>query len=105
MNILGIGTMELLFILLVTFIVLGPEQMTKTARMLGKIILEIRQLADELPKLAIDDEPDQPDHPPNFLGHEPRDTGKSETPGEDNPIEFEPGEAKAVNNNEETKGA
>ena len=55
MNILGMGTMEVLVVLVVGFIVLGPQRMVEAARVLGKASRELRRMAEELPGLTLDD--------------------------------------------------
>ena len=44
MSFLGMGTMEILIILLVAFIFLGPERMVDAARTLGKWTGELRRM-------------------------------------------------------------
>lgn len=44
MSFLGMGTMEILIILLVAFIFLGPERMAEAARTLGKWTGELRRM-------------------------------------------------------------
>src|SRR5437868_4036446 len=44
----GIGTGELLLLLLISLIVLGPERMPKLARDLGRAMAEFRRTSDEL---------------------------------------------------------
>ena len=44
MSFLGMGTMEILIILLVAFIFLGPERMADAARTLGKWTGELRRM-------------------------------------------------------------
>ncbi len=44
----GIGTGELLLLLLIALIVLGPERMPKLARDLGRALAEFRKTSDEL---------------------------------------------------------
>ncbi len=44
----GIGTGELLLLLLLALIVLGPERMPKLARDLGRALAEFRKTSDEL---------------------------------------------------------
>jgi sec-independent protein translocase protein TatB len=52
MDILGIGTNELLVILVLAAIVLGPERLARTAREIGKFIRSLKNyfgsLSDEL---------------------------------------------------------
>ncbi|MDP6064416.1 MAG: twin-arginine translocase TatA/TatE family subunit [SAR202 cluster bacterium] len=56
MNFLGMGSMEIVVVLLVAFIVLGPKRMTKAARMLGKATREVGRMAESLPKMMLDEE-------------------------------------------------
>jgi sec-independent protein translocase protein TatA len=44
----GIGTGELMLLLLIALIVLGPERMPKLARDLGRALAEFRKTSDEL---------------------------------------------------------
>ena len=44
----GIGTGELLLLLVISLIVLGPERMPKLARDLGRAMAEFRKTSDEL---------------------------------------------------------
>ena len=54
MNFLGMGPMEVLIVLLVAFIFLGPERMVDAARMLGKATRELSRMPAELPRLDLD---------------------------------------------------
>jgi sec-independent protein translocase protein TatB len=56
MNILGVGTMELVFILIIALVVLGPAKAIDMARDLGKTIRFIQNGVSNLPKL-IEEEP------------------------------------------------
>lgn len=55
MNFLGMGPLELLVIAVLAFIVLGPERMVDAGRMLGRAAREVKRLADDMPKLSLDD--------------------------------------------------
>lgn len=44
----GIGPEELVLILIIALIVLGPERMPKVARDLGRVVGELRRTSDEL---------------------------------------------------------
>ena len=48
--------MEIIIILVVAFIFLGPERMIDAARLLGKTVREGRNLASELPRLVVEDD-------------------------------------------------
>jgi Sec-independent protein translocase protein TatA len=96
MNILGMGTMEILVILLVAFIVLGPERMTSTAKLLGKATREMRRLTQELPSLTLDEEPaPSSERPSSHRAAAPRfgspDTSTAEEPAPDGhaPVPFD----------------
>ena len=56
MNFLGMGPMEVIIVLLVAFIFLGPQRMVEAAKLLGKGMNELRRLTAELPRLDLDDE-------------------------------------------------
>lgn len=60
MNIFGMGPLEILVIALVAFILLGPQRMLDAARLMGKATKEVRRMTDELPKIVLDEEQDQP---------------------------------------------
>ena len=44
----GIGTSEILIILLIALIVLGPKEIPKVARTLGRAMREFQRITDEL---------------------------------------------------------
>ena len=56
MNFIGMGTMEVLIVLLVAFIFLGPNRMVDAARFLGKIAGEARRMAAELPSVVLEED-------------------------------------------------
>ena len=57
MDFLGIGSLEVLAILLVAFLVLGPSQMAEVARSLGNFIRDVRRTTGEIPAmLAMEEE-------------------------------------------------
>ncbi len=45
---LGIGWMEILVVLLLGFLILGPDRMIESARMLGKGFRQVREATDEI---------------------------------------------------------
>lgn len=51
MDFLGIGSLEVLAILLVAFLVLGPARMAEMARSLGNFIRDVRRTTGEIPAL------------------------------------------------------
>ena len=54
-NMFGIGTSEILIILLIALIILGPKEIPKIARTLGRTMREFQRATDEL-KHTIDSE-------------------------------------------------
>ena len=54
MNFFGMGTPEILVVLLLAFLLLGPERMISAAKMLGKYAGEMRRMASEIPDLTLD---------------------------------------------------
>ena len=65
MNFFGMGTMEVLIVLLVAFIFLGPERMVDAARFLGKLAGEARRMAAELPSVVLDEDESASAETPN----------------------------------------
>ena len=73
----GIGTGELLLLLVLALIVLGPERMPRMARDIGKVVGDLRRTSDELRdeflnadkmiKSAIDVPASQPASPPGAV--------------------------------------
>ena len=68
MSFLGMGPFEIIIVLLVAFIFLGPERMAEAARTLGKWTGEIRRMGAgaraEMDDLIAEDAPRQPDRRP-----------------------------------------
>ena len=52
---MGMGTMEILVILLVSFILLGPQKMIEASRMLGKAVSQMRRIVQEIPRVDLED--------------------------------------------------
>ena len=60
------GPLEIVVVLLIAFIFLGPQRMVDAARLLGKASRELKRMSDELPRLVVDDEDsDAPQTPSN----------------------------------------
>lgn len=51
MNIFGIGITELIFVLVIALIVLGPMRMIELAKTLGASLGELRKALSDLPRL------------------------------------------------------
>ena len=43
MNIIGIGPIELVVVLVIAYLVLGPERMTSTVRSLTKVVRDLKE--------------------------------------------------------------
>lgn len=87
------GPFEIIIVLLVAFIVLGPERMADAARTLGKWTGEIRRMGAgaraEMDDLISEDAPRQADRRPA-----PADANHADTaPAEDGPVAFRGGAA------------
>ena len=51
MNLFGIGITELIFVLVIALLVLGPMRMIELAKSLGGYLAELRKALSELPRL------------------------------------------------------
>ena len=58
MNFFGIGGMEIIVILILGFIILGPRQLTNVAKGLGRTISELRNAMGQFTRLVDEDEDD-----------------------------------------------
>ena len=95
MSFLSMGPFEIIIVLLVAFIFLGPERMADAARTLGKWTGEMRRMGAgvraEMDDLIAEDAPRQPDRRPA-----PADAHDAETaPAEDGPVAFRGGGSNA----------
>ena len=106
MTFLGMGPLEVMIILVVAFIVLGPQRMMDAARLLGKATREVRRMSQGLTD-AIDETMEEPRvHRPG--GHAARDgKGGTETDGGEAspPASGEPGRSPSDGGREERKGS
>ena len=88
MNLLGMGPLEIVAILLVAFIFLGPGRMAEAARLLGKMVGDLRRMSAELPKMVLEE--DAPvvrradARPPATPGD-----GESDTEEKDGPVAYQ----------------
>ena len=63
---LNIGTPELLVIIVIALLVVGPERLPSLARQIGRGLREFRKMQDDVKdmvKLDLDDTPDRPEAP------------------------------------------
>lgn len=51
MNFMGIGPLELLLILAIALVVLGPGRVVDTGRKLGRFVGQVRKVTSDLPSL------------------------------------------------------
>lgn len=108
----GIGTGELLLLLIIALIVLGPERMPKLARDLGRAMAEFRRTSDELRDEFLNaDKYLAPEPPPAAIAPPatPQDVGATAPaadqpapPGPPDPAETEAAVATGVPEPEET---
>ena len=57
MNLFGVGALEILIILMVAFIVLGPDRLIGVARKLGTSMRELRNTTSEFSRILEEDQP------------------------------------------------
>ena len=92
MSFLGAGPMEILLILLVAFIFLGPERMVDAARLMGKAVREMRRMTAELSEVVVNaDDTNSPEAPivhrrgPSRAEHGPNRQPTTSPQGEETP--------------------
>ena len=51
MNFFGVGILEMVFIMVVALLVLGPSRMVEVSRTLGKYVRELQRATSEIPRL------------------------------------------------------
>ena len=93
---MGMGSLEVLVILLIAFIFLGPQKMIEAARSLGKLVGQAKNMAADIPHLDLED------IDPQKIVHELKTVDKDQTSGDnkvtkavdndgaDTPIPFKP---------------
>ena len=93
---MGMGSLEVLVILLIAFIFLGPQKMIEAARSLGKLVGQAKNMAADIPHLDLED------IDPQKIVHELKNVDKDQTSGDnrvtkavdndgaDTPIPFKP---------------
>ena len=59
MNLFGIGITELIFVLVIALLILGPMRMIELAKSLGGYLAELRKALSELPRLMEVEKPEQ----------------------------------------------
>ena len=93
MSFLGMGPFEIIIVLLVAFIFLGPERMAEAARTLGKWTGEIRRMGAgaraEMDDLIAEDAPRQPERRPAAADANHAETAQAD----DGPVAFRGGAA------------
>ena len=100
MNIIGMGPLEVLVILLLAFILLGPQKMVDGARLLGRAYREVRRMSADLPAMVLEDDPSRTERRPSEdasrgVGDDrSADEGDGESVGEEaaaeDPVAFQP---------------
>ena len=73
---MGMGSLEVLVILLIAFIFLGPQKMIEAARSLGKLVGQAKNMAADIPHLDLED------IDPQKIVHELKTVDKAQTSGD-----------------------
>ena len=81
MNILGIDPLEVLIILLIAYLVLGPARMLDIARSLSSFVQEVRRTTSELPDLLALEEASKNPPPEREEGQKAKPTGSDSEEG------------------------
>ncbi|HEY6957508.1 MAG TPA: twin-arginine translocase TatA/TatE family subunit [Candidatus Limnocylindria bacterium] len=94
----GIGPEELMVILILALLVLGPERLPKVARDLGKIVGELRRTSDELRDEFLNADkyinPETPAIPATTAAQPPASESTAAGPTDENPFDREMREAR-----------
>ena len=104
MNIMGVGGLELVVVLVVALLVLGPTRVAEHGRTLGKLIGELRRASEGIPavfenllderKTQTEEEEEEEDSPPSpppgSLPQPRRQSPRREPSQQDNPPPEEP---------------
>lgn len=92
MSFLGMGPMEIMLILLLAFIFLGPERMVDAAKAVGRLVREGRKLASELPQVVLEEDDIKiVNSPGNSRPPQPTEDAGEKTPTEeDGPVAHKP---------------
>ena len=91
----ALGMQELLVMLVMALMVVGPKQLPDIAKSLGRGLAEFTRTADEFQRTLLADV--SPETSPRILSNSPRSTGRAlgieraEEPVEDAPETLEPG--------------
>ena len=93
---LGMGSMEILVILLISFLLLGPQKMISGARMLGDLLADAKRFAQQIPHIDVDntkfgESKENTDFDVDHVGFQSDSDTKAESP-----IAFEPRRRKNV---------
>ena len=94
MEFLGIGPLELLLILAVGFLVLGPGRMAQAGRTVGRWVRDLRRASRALPEMMEElapEEPPAPKEPPPPSGTQPWQAAQGGTPDPQETREAGPG--------------
>ncbi|MDP6100216.1 MAG: twin-arginine translocase TatA/TatE family subunit [Dehalococcoidia bacterium] len=62
---MGIGPPELLVVMVIALLILGPQRLARTARSAGKMVREMKEMGGEFTRALLDEAEDKPkDHRP-----------------------------------------
>lgn len=61
MDFLGIGPPELLVVMVIALLILGPQRLARTARSAGKMVREMREMGGEFTRTLMDEAEDDPE--------------------------------------------
>ena len=76
MNLFGIGPMEILLILVVALIILGPEKVPEVGRKVGRVVRALRKVTSDF-SAQVSKEMKENNHPPAQRRKNNTQTGKS----------------------------
>jgi Tat protein translocase TatB subunit len=89
----GIGLPELILILVVALLVVGPKKLPELARSVGKAIHDVRKMGEDVKESLVEDLKDEPETKPGEGRKENtsrREEGDSRSPGSSGEVKPDP---------------
>ena len=59
---MGIGPPELLVVMVIALLILGPQRLARTARTVGKMVRQMKEMGGEFTRALLDEAEDKPEN-------------------------------------------